>query len=165
VEIPQINFATAVLARTEAEVIDRVIVLDLTRFLKGRGLEARLKISKNNDRLIGNFFSLKLFSEYIRQMFRPGISYVEDSFVCTSKDGQKLRIKPFLITRRKVHRSVRNALRIKCQEFLKDYVKESLSEDIFFDVITGKLPRDAQKILKRVYPLSLCEIRVLEKVK
>jgi len=165
IEIPQINFTTAVVARTEDEVVNRVIVLDLTRFLKGRGLEARLIVSKNNNVLVGNFFSLKLFGEYIRQMMRTGISYVEDSFVCISKDGQKLRIKPFLITRRKVHRSVRNALRQKCNEFLKDYSKQKDSEELFFEVITGKLPKDLQKVLKRVYPLSLCEIRVLEKEK
>jgi len=163
VEVPQINFVTSLMAKSESEIIGRTLKIDLTRFLKGRSLEAKLLVVKEGDKLVGKFYALNLFLSYIRMMMRPGISYVEDSFVCSSKDDNRLRIKTFLITRKKVHRSVRNALREQCKELICAAAKDKVSDDLLSDVLIGKFQYELQKKLKKVYPLSLCEIRVFEK--
>ena len=86
---------------------------------------------------------------------------MEDSFSVNCKDAQ-LRVKPFLITRRKVSRAVRKALRVKAKEELIEYIKDKTSEILFDDLVKNKLQKPLSLKLKKIYPLSLCEIRVFE---
>ena len=72
-----------------------------------------------------------------------------------------VRLKPFLITRRKVSRAVRKALRDKTKEELIKYAKNKTSYEIFDDILSNSLPKDLSIKVKKVYPLSLCEIRVI----
>ena len=92
---------------------------------------------------------------------RTNISYVEDSFICNTKDS-KIRVKPFLLTRKKVHRRVRTALRDKCRESIAELAKNRTKEEFFSEVISSKIQRQIIPKLKKIYPLSLCEIRVIE---
>ncbi|HIH52379.1 MAG TPA: hypothetical protein HA284_02480, partial [Nanoarchaeota archaeon] len=103
---------------------------------------------------------LRLLPYYLRRMVRRGTNYVEDSFSTECKDSQ-IRIKPFLVTRRKVSRAVRKALRNKAKEELISWAKESTTEKIFDETLKGKIQRELSIKLKKIYPLSLCEIRIL----
>jgi len=98
---------------------------------------------------------------YLKRMVRKGTNYVEDSFSTEAKDVQ-IRIKPFLVTRRKVSRAVRKALREKAKEELIAYAKSKSAEEIFQDVLKNVLQKQLSLKLKKIYPLSLCEIRVLK---
>jgi len=93
-------------------------------------------------------------------MMRKGTNYVEDSFLAQCKDNQ-MRIKPFLITRRKVSRAVRKALRNKAKEELIKYTETKTSDELFEDLMRNTIQRELSLRLKKVYPLSLCEIRML----
>lgn len=94
-------------------------------------------------------------------MMRKGTDYVEDSFSVKCKDSE-LKIKPILITRRKVSKAVRNALRTKAKQEIEDYLKTKTAETIFEDVLRNKIQKELSLKLKKVYPLSLCEIRALK---
>jgi ribosomal protein S3AE len=102
-----------------------------------------------------------LLPYFLRRMVRKGTNYVEDSFVTECQDA-KIIIKPFLITRRKVSRAVRTALRKKAKEELINYVKDKTSEELFDEVLKNQIQRPLSQKLKKIYPLSLCEIRVFE---
>jgi len=78
-----------------------------------------------------------------------------------SEDFQ-LKVKPFLITRRKVSRAVRKALREKAKEELTEYFKDKDIDTIFQDLLKNQIQKPLSLKLKKIYPLSLCEIRVLE---
>jgi ribosomal protein S3AE len=104
---------------------------------------------------------IQLMPYYLKRMVRKGTNYVEDSFSAECKDAQ-LRIKPFLVTRRKVTRAVRKALREKAREELKDYIKDKDSEEVFDDILKNRLQRPLSLKLKKIYPLSLCEIKILK---
>ena len=43
-----------------------------------------------------------------------------------------------------------------------DYCKTKTNDELFEEILSGKLQRELSIKLKKVYPLSLCEIRVLE---
>jgi ribosomal protein S3AE len=100
---------------------------------------------------------------YLKRMVRRGTNYVEDSFETECKDAT-VRLKPFLVTRRKVSRAVRKALRNKTKEELEKWAKESTSEKMFEEVLKNKVQRELSTTLKKIYPLSLCEIRVINVV-
>ena len=102
-----------------------------------------------------------LLPSYLKRMVRKGTNYVEDSFDAETTDGV-VRIKPFLVTRRKVSRAVRKALRNKAKEELLSYAKVGTILNIFTEVLNNNMQKTLSAKLKKIYPLSTCEIRILE---
>ncbi len=161
VEIPIIEKTTQLQAYELEELEGRFVNYDLTRILRGKSSILNLIVKIEKEKAIAVPRSIKLMPYFLRRMIRKGTNYVEDSFSAEAKDS-KLKIKPFLITRRKVSRKVRKALRDKAREELIEYVKNKNSEEIFQDILKNNLQKKLSLILKKIYPLSLCEIRVLK---
>lgn len=159
VEVPVIDQNIQVLATNQDALIGRVIKLDLTRILKGKNIDASIVIKKDGEKLVGEFFAINLLPSFIRRMIRKNISYVEDSFVAQGKEG-KIIIKPYMITRKRIHSLVRKALRNKAKEVILDAVKEQDNREIFFSILNGSLQKVIAVNLKKIYPLSFIEIRV-----
>ncbi len=161
VEMPLIRRQTQLQAYEIKELESKLIKYDLTRSLRGKGMLIQLIVKVKDDKATSIPRELKLMAYYLRRMIRKGTNYVEDSFSTKSKDSQ-LRIKPFLITRRKVSRAVRKALREKAREELAEYIKTKDTNTVFEDILKNKLQKELSIKLKKIYPLSLCEIRVLK---
>jgi len=161
VHIPIIRTDVELIANTPEELTGRTIKLDLTRQLKGKSIEAIFKIELENGKPVANPKKIVLMSYFIRRMIRKRISYIEDSFICPSQETM-LIIKPFLITRKRVSKAVRRTLRNKCKNWLEDYFSQKTNNEIFNEVLTNRMQKPLSLYLKKTYPLSLCEIRVLE---
>ncbi len=161
VEIPIIKKETQLQAYDIKDLEGRLIKYDLTRILKGKSLLLQLKVKIKGEKATSVPRELKLLPFHLRRMMRKGTNYVEDSFSTDCKNAQ-IKIKPFLITRRKVSRAVRKALREKAREELIKYVKTKESNKLFEEVLKNYLQKDLSLKLKKIYPLSLCEIRVLK---
>ena len=144
------------------ELVGKSVKLDLTRSLKGKNFEMRAKIFKNPEgNLEAEPIGLWLAGSYIRRMMRTGIDYVEDSFITECKD-KKVLMKPFMITRNKVSRSVRRELRNNAKKFLEGYAKAREGHEVLGDITANRLQKELFLRLKKIYPLSFCEIRVFE---
>ena len=137
-----------------------VIRLDLTKALRGKSFELRLKVNEKNGSLTTSPLSLQLFQGYVKRAVRKGTDYVEDSFETQSKDNL-LRIKPLLITRKRVSRNVLRALRELTQKTISAHCQIRDSKEIFDEIITNKLQKILSIKLKKIYPLALCEIRAI----
>ena len=161
IDLPIINKTTQLYSYNIEELKERFIQYDLTRLLRGKNALLQLKVEVKEDKAYGVPRELKLLSTFIKKMVRKGTNYVEDSFSTPCKDAQ-LRIKPFLITRRKVSRAVRKALRAKAKELLIEYVKNKTSESLFQELLQNRLQKPLSLKLKKIYPLSLCEIRTFK---
>ena len=161
IEIPIVNKPTQLQAYEIEELEGRFIKYDLTRMLKGKSImfTGKIILEENKPRVISK--KIVLMPYFIRRMMRKGTNYVEDSFDAECKNSE-LKIKPFLITRRKVSRAVRKALREKAREELIGYVKDKTSDELFEEVIRNQLQKPLSLKLKKIYPLALCEIRILE---
>src|SRR3989344_209582 len=112
VELPLINQKADLIATNEQELKGKTVKIDLTRRLRGKSLEITFRLISEKDKIIAEPYRLHLLGYFIRRMMRKSIDYVEDSFSAESKNAV-LRVKPFLITRQKVSRAIRNALRKK----------------------------------------------------
>ncbi len=163
-EIPLTKLKIELIGNSLEDLKDRTIKLDLTRQLKGKSVEALVKIKIENDKAIAYPIKIKLMPYFIRRMIRKRISYVEDSFETPSQESI-LKIKPFLITRKRVSKAVRKTLRNKTKNWIEDYIAEKKDSEIFNEILSNKLQRPLSLMLKKTYPLSLCEIRVLEIVR
>jgi ribosomal protein S3AE len=161
VKIPIVNMQTQMYAYEISDLDGRFLKYDLTRILRGKSIILTLKIKAKGEEVTTTPTKMVLMPYFVRRMVRKGTNYIEDSFAAECKDA-KLKIKPLLVTRKKVSRAVRNALRVKAREELIDYAKTKSSEEIFNDILNNQLQKPLSMKLKKIYPLSLCEIRVLE---
>ncbi len=161
VEIPMINQKIELVGDSAEDIEGRTMKLDLTRQLKGKSVEVVVKIKNENGKAVAHPIKIKLMPYFIRRMIRKRISYVEDSFDAPSQESM-IRVKPFLITRKRVSRVVRKTLRNKARNWLEDYIAERKDDEIFREILGNKMQRPLSLVLKKTYPLSLCEIRILE---
>ena len=122
-------------------------------------MELKLRVKIVDDKLEGKPISLELAGSYIRRMIRKGTDYIEDSFETECKD-KKVVVKLFLITRNKVSRAIRKALRENARKNLESYLKTRSTEEMFSEIMTNKTQKDLSLKLKKIYPLALCEIRI-----
>jgi ribosomal protein S3AE len=143
------------------DLVDSIIKLDLTKNLRGKNLELRAKIKLKSDKLLGELISLRLIQSYIKRAMRRGTDYVEDSFETSSKDFI-LKVKPLIITRKRVSRSIRNEIRKIARKNLESYITIRNTQEIFSDIMTNKLQKTISQKVKKIYPPALCEIRVIE---
>ncbi len=160
VEMPLIKKETQLLAFKPEELQGRIIKYDLTRMLKGKNSLLDLDVYMKDEKLLSTPKKLTLLPTFIRRMIRKNTDPVENSFKIECKDAE-LTIKPFLITRRKTSKKVKKALRENVKKEIKEYCKNKKYELIFEDIIKNKLQKEISLNLKKVYPLSLCEIRMI----
>ena len=161
VEAPLTSVGINLYGSSVEEMHEKLIKLDMTKSLRGKSIELRLRVLNESGKLVAVPISAELMGSYIRRAIRPGIDYVEDSFETECRD-YIVRIKPFLITRRKVSRAIRRALRNSAKEFIKLYIKVKTAKEIFSDILANKIQKGMAAKLKKIYPLALCEIRVFE---
>ena len=163
VSVPLISTKMHVYGYSPEDFNGKTIKIDMTRSLRGKGLELKVRIASENEKLQGALQNLNLFQSYIRRIIRKGTDYVEDSFEVESRE-HILRIKPFLITRKRVSRAIRKAIRESTRKYLEGKTKVMATKEIFSDIITNKIQRDIAQKVKKIYPLALCEIRQLNVV-
>lgn len=161
VEIPLIRKTTQLRAFDLEELEGKIIKYDLTRILRGKSMTLQAVVKVEGDKAIAIPLKTVLLPYFLKRMVRKGTNYVEDSFSVECKDAQ-IRIKPFLITRRKVSRAVRKALRNKARKELTAYVKDKTTETLFQDLLENNIQKPLSLKLKKIYPLSLCEIRIMK---
>jgi len=161
VTIPLLDSSLKVLGTAE-NLHDKTIKLDLTRKMRGKGLTITFRIIKEGEKELFTVPNkMDLSKTYIRRMIRKRTDYVEDSFEAKCADVM-VTIKPFLITRKRVSRAVRRNLRNTCKEFLVEYIKDKYYLDICNELIDGILQKAMLPRLKKIYPLSFCDLRIFE---
>lgn len=160
IELPLLNEEITALGTFET-LDKKTIKIDLSRKLRGRGLEATFLLKNEDEKLVGYPKVLKLTKQYISRAMRKRINYVEDSFETECKDIV-CTVKPFLITRKKVSRAIRHNLRKTTKEFIQDYTKNKTYLEVCESTLYAEIQKELLIKLKKIYPLSFCEIRILE---
>ncbi|MDP2673129.1 MAG: hypothetical protein Q8O84_04925 [Nanoarchaeota archaeon] len=161
VDIPIINRQTQLYAFDIKELEGRDIKYDLTRLLNRKNVLLRLKTVIKGDDATSIPVGIEIMSSFLRKVVRKGTDYIEDSFSAESKDSI-LRIKPLLVTRAKVSKQIRKILREKAKEELIKYVKSKNSEEIFEEILKNRFQKELSLKLKKIYPLSFCDIRIIK---
>jgi len=161
IDLPIINSKAELIGNSLQDLENKTIKLDLTRNLRGKAIEAVLKIEIKQGKPIIRIKKLTLMPYFIRRMIRKRISYIEDSFDAQTKESV-WRIKPFLITRKKISRVVKKTLRNKAKNWIEDSIIKKTNEEFLKEILANKFQRALSLVLKKTYPLSLCEIRILE---
>ena len=140
----------------------RVNLMTLTRDPKKQNFSVIFKVKEvNGGDAHTELIKYNMGTVHIKRVVKRGKDKVDDSFVVTTSDNIKLRVKPFLITRGKVQHSVLTSLRKVSKEFIENEAKGKSCSDFWVSVLSSDLQRSMRGVLKKIYPLALVEIRML----
>lgn len=153
------------LAEEPQELIGRHLHLNLMTLLndpKKQSITVHFKIeSVKGDIGVATLVHYQLNNSYLKRMVRKTSNKVEESFLLTTKDGQLCRIKPVLFTRNKVNNSTLTSIRKKAEEHLKQVAQQLTLVELFSLVVSNKLQMELKGALRKIYPVSSCEIKML----
>ena len=142
-----------------------VNLMNLTGDPKKQNMEVALKINKVNGSIAETeAVGFYLVRTYVKRLARNGARKIDESYKFDLKDKIKIVIKPVIVTKSKTHNSVMAALRKKTYEFLKDYCDKNEYEKVLLSVTGNQLQRELQKILSKVYPVTVCQFRIVERI-
>ncbi len=97
----------------------------------------------------------------IKRVVRKGRGRLDASFICQTKDGKKIIIKPFFLTSHEIKRSILTSLRKYATACIATYCALYDYETVMKDVISGKLQSGLRTALHKIYPIKTSEIRML----
>lgn len=141
-------------------------LMDLGGHVRRQNVAITLKATGvEGEQVVTEFEGYRVSPAHVKRIVRKSKDKLDDSFVYNTKDGIKVKIKLLILTRNKVQNSVLSALRKKAREDLTDNIVKQNFSELVFSVISIKLQQDLRSNLNKVYPLVVCEITSLEKVK
>ena len=161
VAVPLASLKTYLYAYSQEELVGKVVKIDMTKNLRGKNMELRARIKQTGEKLEADLISLQLLQSYIKKSVYRGTDYVEDSFESNCKDA-KLRIKPFLIARNRISRAIQRTIRNAAKKHIEGKIKIKTSDEILSDIMANKMQKELSLKIKKIYPLALCEIRMIE---
>ncbi len=110
---------------------------------------------------IADVIGYQMASSAIRRVVRRGSDRLDESFVCETSDGKKVRIKPMAITKTITNSAVHRSIRKMLINSLVQIVKKHTFDSLINEIITSKLQMAAKADLKKIYPLKAVEITSL----
>ncbi len=156
------------LASEDNLLIGRTIEINLAHLTndpKMQNVKIKFKIKEVKDNKgyveLTKYFMLPT---YIRRVVKPGREKIDDSFILITKDKTKIRLKPLMVTKALTQNSVLSSLRNKTKEFMNEYCKKNEYSRFLNDLINHDIQKMLKDNLKKVYPLSVVEIRLMEKL-
>lgn len=144
----------------------KVNLMQITGDIKSQTFDVKFEIIKANEnkletRIIGYYFS----SSAVKRLIRRNISRIDDSIVVRTKDNYLVRVKPLMITKKKIPKSLQYSLRMNLRKELINFINNSDYENLFSNIIKYQLQKELREKLNKLYPLKNLEIRILEEIK
>lgn len=135
--------------------------------LTGEMKKQNITIKFNIDRMVGNvaqttLISYKMVPSFIKRLVRRRRDKIEFSKVFLTKDKQKVRIKPLIITASRTRGSTQTAIIKKAMALMSVQVSKITFDTLVEDVISYRFQGYVKNNLKNLHPLKSCEIRELK---
>jgi len=141
-----------------------VSLTELTRDPKRQNLKITFKITQIKDnKALTEVKRYEMIPSSVKRLVRQGKSKIDMSLKFETKDKIKIIIKPVIITKSKTTNSVLAKLRKETETYILNTVKTNTFSDLFNIILGFKLQNQLKFHLKKIYPVSLCHIRILEK--
>ncbi len=97
----------------------------------------------------------------VKRMMRRGKERIDFSKAYQTKDGNKIRIKPFMVTRLGTYKSRLTAIRALSDKLLAEAIAKDTYTQLIKDMVNGKLQGELKGQLDKIVPLVCCEIRMM----
>ena len=104
------------------------------------------------------FHGHSLTSDYLRRMVRRRRSRIDGVYDVETRDGARIRAKPFAITDRRIQNSQKRLIRGAMKNTLTTEAKQKTLNSFLKDSFEGKLGTEIYKHCKNLYPVRRVEI-------
>ena len=98
-------------------------------------------------------------TNHIRRQIRRYRGKIDDVIDVVSQDGYLVRIKPLVITQKRVQTSVKQSIRAKMRDVLRGFVAKTTYDALQVAMLDGSLESEIQKQIKTIYPCRSVVIR------
>jgi small subunit ribosomal protein S3Ae len=103
----------------------------------------------------------ELTPAYIKRVVRKNTARIDDVFNFKTKNGKEVVLKSLIVTRGRVQRSVKSAIRVKVKELLLEEIGKS-DFNAFLNLAVGnKVQFPIKKKLAKIYPVREVSVRSL----
>lgn len=102
-----------------------------------------------------------LTSDYVRRLIRRGHSKIDDTVDTTTADGFTVRLKPMIVTERRVQASQGTAIRKIARDVIEKRSKQSYS-GLVKELVQGNIAKEIYDQCRLIMPLKRVEIRKSE---
>ena len=98
-------------------------------------------------------------TNHIRRQIRRYRGKIDDVMDAVTEDGYLVRIKPLIITQKRVQTSVKQAMRSKTREVVRGFIAKSTYDGLQVAMLDGSLETEIQNSIKTIYPCKSVVIR------
>ena len=139
--------------------VTEVSLQDMTNDFRQSHVKLFFKINKIEETNASTMFvGHTLTSDYIRRMVRRRRSKIDGVYDVTTRDGAKIRVKPFATTDKRVQSSQKKAIREAMKKTIYDQAANSTLSEFVKTIIDGKMGSEIYKGCKNFYPVKRIEI-------
>ena len=166
-EFDYMEIGESLVAEPSSLVGKKVVVnfMHLTNDIKKQNTKLHFKVKEvKEDKAYTEIVGLEMVEAYIKRVIKKSREKLDDSMQVITKDEVKVQVKSLIITRNQTKGSILALLRKKAREMLIALAKEN-TYDAFIDMLlTNELQRKMRDTLKKIYPIAVSEIRILQKL-
>ena len=98
-------------------------------------------------------------TNHIRRQIRRYRGKIDDVIDVVTQDGYLVRIKPLVITQKRVQTSVKQSIRAKMRDVLRGFVAKTTYDALQVAMLDGSLEAEIQNQIKTIYPCRSVVIR------
>lgn len=98
-------------------------------------------------------------TDHIRRQIRRYRGKVDDVVDVVTTDGYLVRLKPLIITQKRVQTSVKQVMRSKTRDLLLGFAAKNTYSKLQEAILGGELEEDVRKAVKPIYPIKSISIR------
>lgn len=106
----------------------------------------------------------KVLDTHLRRLVKAGKEKLMDSFKAKAKD-KNVVIKLFILAKSKISNAMCAALRNEARKYFENYLKDKTSLMFVNDLVSGNVQKMLKITLKKIYPVSVCEVSTMEILK
>src|SRR3989338_8304181 len=166
VQAPQL-FNNVVFGETLAEEAEslqgrgiKVNLGTVLRATKKQNVEVRFKITgAQGNTCTTELVSMEILPPHVKRIVKRAKKRVDDSFLVTTKDDVKVRLKPMILVKDNVQHSLLTSLRFAAREYFVKVAQETSFNEFVNKILMGDIYKDLKVELKTIYPVSAVEMR------
>ncbi len=139
--------------------VTEISLQDITNDFRQSHVKLFFKVNKIEDTNASTMFiGHTLTSDYLRRMVRRRRSKVDGVYDVTTRDGAKIRVKPFATTDKRIQGSQKKVIREAMKKTIFDQAANSTLSEFVRTIIDGKMGSEIYKGCKNFYPVKRIEI-------
>lgn len=168
-----VSFNEHVIGETMADEPEKVLgrsaeatLHDLTGDMRQMHVKLFFRVNDTVDSLAKTeFIGHTMTSDYVRRLTRRGQTKISAVFDVKTKDGSRLRVKPFAVTDRRAQTTAAQAIRALMQDVITKAAAENSLTAFLKEVLVGDLSNAIYKEARKIHPVRRVEIAKTEVVK